>query len=182
MVLLAGTLAIALAAPAAGDQGYEAKLLAQSPHLTLESGQDATSYFDAQNVGTATWTNDVVRLGTTNPRDRTSVFANPTWLNAGRATPLDQPFVEPGRSGRFTFTVTAPPVRTTTTYDEYFAPLAELRAWMENNAENWPPNAVFIRYTVLPAAPPSVAIASLPEHVPQARPSPSGRTPPTTAA
>jgi hypothetical protein len=170
MVLLAGTLAIALAAPAAGDQGYEAKLLAQSPHLTLESGQDATSYFDAQNVGTATWTNDVVRLGTTNPRDRTSVFANPTWLNAGRATPLDQPFVEPGRSGRFTFTVTAPPVRTTTTYDEYFAPLAELRAWMENNAENWPPNAVFIRYTVLPAAPPSVAIASLPEHVPQATP------------
>ena len=72
-MLLAGTLALAAASPAAAEGGaYEAKWLGQSDYLTLESGQTATSYFDAQNVGTSTWTNDVVRLGTSNPRDRTS--------------------------------------------------------------------------------------------------------------
>jgi hypothetical protein len=168
--LLAGTLAIALAAPAAGENGYEAKWLGQSAYLTLESGQSATSWFDAQNVGTATWTNDVVRLGTTNPRDRSSAFANSTWLLPNRATPLDQPFVEPGKTGRFTFNVTAPNVSTTTVFDEYFAPLAELRAWMENNPENWHPNGVFLRYTVVPGAPPTVMIASVAERVPQGTP------------
>ena len=108
---LAPLLVLAPAAPAAAEGGYEAKWIGQSPYLTLESGQRATSYFDAQNVGTATWTNDVVRLGTTNPRDRASAFADATWINAGRATPLDQPFVEPGRNGRITFTVLAPSVR-----------------------------------------------------------------------
>ena len=167
---LAAALAVGLAAPAHGDAGYEAKFIGQSAYLTLESGQRATSYFDAQNVGTVTWTNDVVRLGTTNPRDRSSAFANSTWINAGRPTPLDQPFVEPGRVGRFTFTVTAPNVAATTVFNEYFAPLAELRAWMENDAANWPPNGVFLRYTVVPGAAPKVAISALAEHVPQGTP------------
>jgi hypothetical protein len=162
-------LAIGVSAPALADGGYEAKFIGQSAYLTLESGQSATSFFDAQNVGTATWTNDVVRLGTTNPRDRTSVFANRTWINPGRPTPLEQPFVEPGKVGRFTFTVTAPPVGATTVFNEYFAPLAELRAWMENNAENWPPNGVFLRYTVVPPAPPRVSITA-PDHVTQGTP------------
>ena len=160
----------ALAVPAAADNGYEAKWLGQSAYLTLESGQSATSYFDAQNVGTATWTNDVVRLGTTNPRDRGSAFADSTWLNAGRATPLDQPFVEPGRNGRFTFTVRAPSVSATTVFNEYFAPVAELRGWMENNPENWWPNGVYLRYTVVPGQAPRVAIASAPGAVPQGTP------------
>jgi hypothetical protein len=167
---LAAAIAAAFATPALGDGGYEAKFIGQSAYLTLESGQRATSWFDAQNVGTATWTNDVVRLGTTNPRDRASALFNATWTNAGRPTALDQPFVEPGKVGRFTFTVQAPSVAATTVFDEYFAPLAELRAWMENDVANWPPNGVFLRYTVIPGAAPSVAISSLAEHVPQGRP------------
>jgi hypothetical protein len=168
--LLATLLVLLPAAPAAAEGGYEAKWIGQSPYLTLESGQRATSYFDAQNVGTATWTNDVVRLGTTNPRDRSSAFADSTWINAGRATPLDQPFVEPGRNGRFTFTVRAPSVRSTTVFNEYFAPVAELRGWMENNPENWWPNGVYLRYTVVPGQAPRVAIASAPGAVPQGAP------------
>jgi len=169
-VLSGATLLLATAAPAAAENGYEAKFLGQSAYLTLESGQTATSFFDAQNVGTATWTNNVVRLGTTNPRDRPSALANGTWLNRARPTPLDQAFVEPGGRGRFTFTVTAPAVRANTVYTEYFAPVAELRGWMENNAQNWPPNGVWLRYTVIPAAPPQVGIASAPPNVPQGTP------------
>jgi hypothetical protein len=169
-VLLGATLVLATAAPATGENGYEAKWVGQSAYLTLESGQTATSYFDAQNVGTATWTNNVVRLGTTNPRDRASAFANSSWINRARPTPLDQAFVEPGRRGRFTFTVTAPAVRANTVYTEYFAPVAEARGWMENDASNWTPNGVYLRYTVVPGAAPRVAIASVPARVPQGTP------------
>ena len=64
-VLLATALALARASPALGEGGqYEAKCIGQSAYLTLESGEVGSSYFDAQNVGTATWTNDIVRLGT----------------------------------------------------------------------------------------------------------------------
>jgi hypothetical protein len=168
-----GLLAAALAfvpATAAADGGYEAKFAGQSAYLTLESGQTATSWFEAQNVGTATWTNDVVRLGTTNARDRISAFADSTWINGARATALDQPFVEPGNVGRFTFTIKAPDVASTTVFNEFFAPVAELRAWMENNAENWPPNGVYLTYTVLPGERPRVRITSAPDRVPQGTP------------
>jgi hypothetical protein len=161
---------MAPAAPAAAENGYEAKWIGQSPYLLLESGQRGTSYFDAQNVGAATWTNDVVRLGTTNPRDRGSAFADSTWLNEARATPLDQPFVEPGSRGRFTFTIRAPSVQSQTVFNEFFAPVAELRGWMENNPDNWPVNGVYLRYTVMPGEAPQVAIASAPGNVPEGTP------------
>jgi Bacterial Ig domain len=170
MVLLAGAVAMIAAAPAAAENGYEAKWVGQSPYLTMESGETATSYFDAQNVGTATWTNDVVRLGTTNPRDRLSSFANSSWIQANRPTPLDQPFVEPGNVGRFTFTVTAPAVSSTTAFNEYFAPVAEQRGWMENDAGNWAPNGVYLTYTVMPGEAPRVSITSVPASVTQGAP------------
>jgi Bacterial Ig domain len=170
-VLLALTVALAVAGPAAGEGGqYEAKYISESGFPTLESGETVTSYFVAQNVGTATWTNDIVRLGTSNPRDRTSAFANSSWVYPWRPTVLDNAFVKPGETGRFTFTMTAPAVSSTTVYDEYFAPVADGVAWMENNAENWPPNGVWLRYTVVPPAAPKVAIASAPGRVRQNTP------------
>lgn len=170
-MLLAVAAALAVAGPAAGEGGqYEAKYITESDFLTLESGETGTSYFVAQNVGAATWTNDIVRLGTSNPRDRTSAFANSSWVYPWRPTPLDQAFVKPGETGRFTFTMTAPTVSAMTVYDEYFAPVADGVAWMENNAENWPPNGVWLRYTVVPPAAPKVAIAAAPARVRQNTP------------
>jgi hypothetical protein len=168
--VLAAAVTLVVAAPANAENGYEAKWVGQSPYLTLESGETATSWFNAQNVGTATWTNDVVRLGTQNPQDRASVFSNSTWINASRATALDQPFVEPGNTGRFTFVVRAPDVGGTTVFREFFAPVAEYRGWMENNAENWPPDGVYLDYTVLPGQNPRVRITSAPARVPQGTP------------
>jgi hypothetical protein len=170
LALLVVAIVTFTAAPAAAENGYEAKWVGQSPYLTMESGETATSYFDAQNVGTATWTNNVVRLGTTNPRDRISSFANSSWIQGNRATPLDQPFVEPGNVGRFTFTVTAPAVSSTTAFNEFFAPVAEARGWMENDASNWAPNGVYLTYTVMPGEAPKVSIASAPGSVPQGTP------------
>jgi hypothetical protein len=166
-LLVVAILAFA-AAPAAAENGYDAKLIAQSPNLTLESGEVGDSYFDAQNVGSNVWTNDVVRLGTQAPQDRHSAFWNESWLGAGRPTPLEQPSVPLGGIGRFAFTVTAPNVATTTVYDEHFAPLAEGLGWMEG--PNWPDDAVFIEYTVIPGAPPTVRLSPAPGHVAAGQP------------
>lgn len=170
MVMLAAAMAVTAATPAGADQGYEAKWVGQSPYLTMESGETATSYFDAQNVGTATWTNDIVRLGTTAPRDRISSFANSGWIQGNRPTPLDEPFVRPGGVGRFTFTVTAPAVSSATAFNEFFAPVAEGVAWMENDVDNWPPNGVYLTYTVLPGEAPKASISSIPGSVAQGSP------------
>jgi hypothetical protein len=169
--LAAIALTLALTGPARAEGGaYEAKWLNQSAYPTIESGQTVTSWFDAQNVGTATWTNDIVRLGTTNPRDRASAFANSSWLLPSRPTNLDKAFVKPGETGRFTFTMTAPAVSATTQFPEFFAPVAEGVAWMENDVNNWPPNGVYLTYTVIPPEPPKVAIASSPASVPAGTP------------
>jgi hypothetical protein len=163
--------ALALPGAAAGDQGYEAQWITQSAYLTLESGETATSSFTARNIGTATWSNSVVNLGTTNPRDRTSGMYNPAdWLAAHRATPLDQASVAPGQDGTFTFVVRAPEVNTVTVTDEYFAPVADGIAWMENGPGGWPPSGVYLRYTLVPRQPPAARITSSSERVGRGQP------------
>lgn len=171
-IALAGiVLALALTGTARAEGGaYEAKWLNQSAFPTLESGETVTSWFDAQNIGTQPWTNDIVRLGTSNPRDRTSAFANSSWIFPWRPTNLDQSFVQPGQTGRFTFTMTAPAVSATTQFSEFFAPVADGKAWMENDANGWPPNGVYLTYTVIPPQPPKVAISSSPASVPAGTP------------
>ena len=64
------------------SSGYEAQCdHARAPYLTLESGETATSSFTARNIGTATWSNSIVNLGTANPRDRASGMYNPAdWI------------------------------------------------------------------------------------------------------
>ena len=92
------------------------------------------------------------------------------WPSAARATALDQASVAPGQTGTFTFVVRAAEVNATTTVDEYFAPVADGFAWMENGAGGWPPNAVFLRYTLVPRQPPTARITSSSERVGQGQP------------
>jgi hypothetical protein len=165
---------LALPAGASGENGWEAHWVTQSPYLTLESGETATSSFTASNIGTKTWDASFVTLGTTNPRDRASAMYNPAdWIHTWRATALDQATVAPGQTGTFTFVVRAPEVNTTTVSDEYFAPVADLGGdtggWMEN-ASDWPINGVYLRYTLIPRQPPSARITSSQERVGQGQP------------
>ncbi len=156
---------LALPGAAAAENGWEAQFISQSAYLTLESGETGTSSFVARNIGTGTWDPSFVRLGTTNPRDRSSGMVDPaTWIYPWRATPLDQASVPPGADGSFTFVVRAPEVGTTTVTDEYFSPVADGYAWMEN-ASAWPVNGVYLRYTIVPRQPPSARITSSSERV-----------------
>jgi hypothetical protein len=163
---------LALPGAALGEGGvYEAQFIAQSPYLTLESGETATSSFTARNIGTGTWDQSFVRLGTTNPRDHASGMYNPAdWYSGYRATPLDQASVAPGQDGTFTFVVRAPEVNAVTVTDEYFAPVAEGYAWMENGPGGWPPNGVYLRYTLVPRQPPAARITSSTARAGQGRP------------
>jgi hypothetical protein len=149
-------------ARAGAENGYNAQFVAESSNdVLLEVGETATSWFDFKNAGTQTWTRDVVRLGTSMPRDRASEFANSDWLQANRATSLDQASVAPGATGRFTFVVQAPPVLAEKRFQEYFAPVAELIGWMDDA----PYTPSWLAYTVRPRVPPTVAIASAPDRV-----------------
>jgi hypothetical protein len=163
--------ALALPAVALGESGWEAQYVSQSPNLTLESGETATSSFTARNIGTTTtWDASFTNLGTTNQRDRASIMFNPgDWIATYRATPLDQPSVAPGQDGTFTFVVRAPEVNAVTVTDEYFAPVADGYAWMENGS-GWLPASHFIRYTLVPRQPPAARISSSSERVGQGQP------------
>ncbi len=123
----------------------------------LSTGEEATITLRAKNTGTATWFrtgNFPVRVGTTHPRDRMSVFANGTWLGANRPVglPGGTTSVAPGVSVTFTWTYTAP--ATAGTYRENFSLLAEGITWMNDPGVNY--------YTVVVAAPtPITAIGAI---------------------
>jgi hypothetical protein len=98
------------------------------------------------------------------------MFNPADWISAARASSLDQQTVTPGQDGRFTFVVRGPEVNAVTVLDEYFAPVAEGVAWMENGAGGWPPNGVYLRYTIVPRSPPTARITASSERVGQGQP------------
>jgi hypothetical protein len=175
---LLGAILVVLAVPgrALGEGAtWEAQYISESPYLTLEAGETGTSSFTARNIGTGTWDPSFVHLGTTNPRERASGMYNASdWFAPTRPTVLDQASVAPGQDGSFTFVVHAPEVNAVTVTDEYFAPVADAPtpapAWMENGAAGWPPNGVFLRYTLVPRQPPSARITSSSDRVGQGQP------------
>ena len=167
-----GTLLPAGAGQAAG--GWNATFVAQSDQkLVLETGETATVWFEFRNVDAnlAPWErhDDAVadvRLGTWNPRDRSSQFLHSSWLQSNRPARMDQASVPLNEVGRFTFVVQAPPVLAEQDFPEYFAPVAELRDWMDDAP--YTPTAIV--FTVRPRVPPAVAITAAPERVAQGTP------------
>lgn len=139
-------------------QTYSAQWMGQSGSQTLYSGETATVYVDFKNVGTVNWSasgSSPVRLGTSHARDRASVLSGADWINAARpatfagtvnnGTVMPATSVAPGQTGRFSFTIYAPAVGAVTTYREYFQPVAEGVAWLEDYG-------VYFDVTVNPAA------------------------------
>lgn len=104
---------------------------AQSYQATMMAGTTATVWVEYNNTGTETWTNsggNPVRLGTSNPQERSSVFYTPgDWIGPNRPTNMDQASCAPGGYARFSFTMTAP--QTPGTYTEYWRLLKEGTAW-----------------------------------------------------
>ncbi len=112
-----------------------------NPPVSMTPGQRVSVSIDITNSGTATWkrgSSSSVRLGTSNPRDRSSAFANETWLAphridfagkvaSGSFSASDT--INPGETARFSFDMTAPnglygPL------SEYFTPVVDGFSWL----------------------------------------------------
>ncbi|MFA4930514.1 MAG: S8 family serine peptidase [Patescibacteria group bacterium] len=121
---------------------YAAAWRDQSEYLNLQVGDQATSWIEFLNTGTATWQkegNNALHLGTTRPMDRSSyLYDADTWLSVNRME-MDQTTVAPGEVGRFTFDVQ--PSRTGVFY-EYFQPVVENLKWLQD----W---GVYLKYDVI---------------------------------
>lgn len=120
---------------------YDAEVLVKSSRVSVQPSEDFTVTIQAKNIGNVPWFSDAsgcsdnpVRLGTTHARDRESIFYNPgdsRFLNAHRIS-MQELRVNPGETATFVFASKAP--NTNDIFREYFAPIAEGTAWMDNRA------------------------------------------------
>lgn len=112
--------AIALVAPATGPAPWDGRLVSIAYSSSMKTGDAQTVSLTYKNTGSKWWTPAETKLALARPGSRTSGFYHSaTWPNLSQPAVLSAP-VAPGNTGTFTFTLKAPFVETTTTFDEYF--------------------------------------------------------------
>jgi len=102
--------------------------------LTLAPGESQNLWINLKNTGDTSWEKSTFHLGTYRSQDRSSVFANTSWLSANRIG-IDQDIVDPGYIAHFDFTITAP--ATSGVYYEYFRPVIDGNGWMNDVGIYW---------------------------------------------
>ena len=95
--------------------------------INLYPGETAKIIVKAVNSGNQTWQQYNTFMGTTHSQDRSSVFFSGDWYSPSRAARVKESFVEPGATGTFEFTVTAPNALFSSR--EYFNILTEGTTW-----------------------------------------------------
>lgn len=126
-----------------GGQGGYSDSARTDPYTgTITAAPGSTFYVrvKAHNIGNQTWTPSKINIGTSHPNDRTSQFANGSWLNGARPAHLLESSVAPNQDGTFEFSMTAP--ATTGTYYEYFNVLAEGITWFNDLGQYFQINVV----------------------------------------
>jgi uncharacterized protein (TIGR03382 family) len=104
----------------------------------MVSGDTMTVSLSYSNDGSQTWQPSDILIGTTDPRDRDSLFAGPDWPTPARPATLAAA-VQPAATGTFTWTMTAPEVDTSTVFTERFALVAADGTWFgpADDAVTW---------------------------------------------
>jgi hypothetical protein len=124
-----------------GQANYGASYVSQSfplatTTMTMTAGQVIPSYIELKNTGTKSWDSNT-KIGTTQPRDRASAFADPTWVADNRPARVSGT-VAPGGTYKFTFDLKAPDKPGT--YDEFFGVVEEGVAWFSDPGQGGPPD------------------------------------------
>jgi Phage tail lysozyme len=111
--------------------------LASQPAMTVKCGESVAASITLTNTGVDAW-NSSTKLGTTEPRDRTSIFAGSDWLAPNRAATAGA--VAPGAKGTFKFSFTGPTGAACVpgTYTEYFGLVQEGVAWFSDTGDGGP--------------------------------------------
>src|SRR6185295_5312770 len=104
--------------------------------LTMTAGQVIPSYIELKNTGSKAWDANT-RIGTTVPRDRSSPFADGTWIGPNRPAAVSGT-VPPGGSYKFQFNLAAP--MQPGLYDEHFGVVEESVAWFSDPGQGGPPD------------------------------------------
>lgn len=118
---------------------YHARYIGQSPLTPMTVGEERLFWVDYENTGAINWEYPTARLGTSSPLDHASVFYNSRentgWISSNRAILSNKYIVQPGEIGRFGFIAKAP--QTKGTYKEYFRPVIDGVAWLEDYGLYW---------------------------------------------
>ena len=114
--------------------------LASQPAMVVKCGESVAASIVLENTGTSTW-NSSTRLGTTEPRDRDSIFAGADWVAPNRAAEISGT-VAPGAKGTFKFAFDGPTGSACVpgTYTEYFGIVQEGTAWFSDSGDGGPPD------------------------------------------
>jgi lysozyme len=104
--------------------------------LVMKAGETIEASITLKNSGNVAWDSST-RLGTTEPRDRESPFADSSWLSANRPASVTGS-VAPGESFEFKFTFHAP--AEPGTYHEHFGVVQEGVAWFSDSGQAGPPD------------------------------------------
>jgi hypothetical protein len=97
---------------------------------TVAPGNKIYMRIKARNMGTQTWDQSFMHLGTSRPIDVPNGFAEAGWLSNTRPAQLLESSVPPGQIGTFEFAMQAP--ATKGTYNQYFNLVAEGRSWLND--------------------------------------------------
>jgi hypothetical protein len=110
--------------------------VAAADPIVLRPGEELHGVIELRNSGDQTWDTNT-RLATTQPRDRSSLFAGPDWLAPNRAAAVSGS-VAPGESFAFGFTLRAPD--TLGEHREFFGVVQEGTAWFSDGGQLGPPD------------------------------------------
>ncbi len=123
-----------------GAAEYAAQFVSQSfplatTTLKMTEGDVVPSYIELKNTGTKAW-DSKTRIGTTQPRDRVSKFADSSWVADNRPAAVVGT-VAPGATYKFTFNLAA---TTPGTFDEFFGVVEDGVAWFSDSGQGGPPD------------------------------------------
>jgi lysozyme len=126
---------------AGGGADWGAQYVSQSWPLatmtmTMTVNQAVSANLTLKNIGAKSW-NTSTKIGTTQPRDRTSPFYASDWLAPNRLAGVTGT-VAPGADFDFKFTFQAP--NTPGMYDEFYGVVQEGVAWFSDPGQGGPPD------------------------------------------
>jgi hypothetical protein len=96
--------------------------------LTIEPNSNVYLKLVVKNTGNQTWYKGSLRIGTTGPVDRSSIFSNSTWLGANRPTEMVEQNVMTDNEATFKIKLTGP--NYLGTFNEHFSLLIESYRWI----------------------------------------------------
>lgn len=115
------------------DGIYRSELIYQeSPVLSLKQGETKSLTIQIKNTGTATWHNtglSPIRLGTSEPWDRSSTFYNSSWISQNRLSTISENDVNPSEIASYKITLKVPDSTVPGYYEEKFQSVAENVTW-----------------------------------------------------